>query len=147
MTDVLQLLTDKATLMGYHPIVADANSIQYELSNASLEDGRTFIYFTLPTFTRGLSMQTYNGDLTYSIKIMVGRKMEAETISSISETAAQKYDNRLFELSSILNAFLTSFFCSNEIEEISSSIVMDTNIFSTNCDGVFSNTVMRLWNQ
>jgi hypothetical protein len=147
MTDVLQLLTEKSTLMGYHPIVADANSIQYELSNASLEDGRIFIYFTLPTFTRGLSMQTYNGDLTYSIEIMMGRKTEAETISSISETAWQKYDNRLSELSIALNAFLSSFFCSNELEELSTSVQMVKNVFSINVDAVLATVNFRAWNQ
>jgi hypothetical protein len=117
------------------------------LRNAHLEDGATFIYFTLPTYTRGISSQTYNGDLTYKILITVGRKTEADTFSSIAETAAQKYDNRLFELQGTMQTFLNSFFCSNDLEELSTSVQLVKNDLSLNVDAVLADVTFRAWNQ
>ena len=94
-------------------------------------------------------MQVYNGELTFRLELMLGRKFEAETFSSIAETAKQKYENRLFELSSQLNEFLNTIFnCSNEIEEMGNTeITMAKNIFSASIDAALTTVTIKAWNQ
>ncbi len=149
MIDIVDHITQKAILNDWIPIVADANSVNYELNNVDLASGQNFLYITLPTITRGKETQVYNGELTFRLELMLGRKFEAETFSSIAETAKQKYESRLFELSNQLNDFLNTIFnCSNEIEEMGNTeITMAKNIFSASIDAALTTVTIKAWNQ
>jgi hypothetical protein len=149
MIDIVDFIEQKAIAKGWQTVVADASSVNYELQNLTLTSGEHFLYITLPTIQRGKTNQLYNGDLTFRFELMLGRKCETETISSVAETAKQKYNNRLFELAGMLNDFISEVFdCSQEVEEMGTTeITMAKNIFAVSVDAVLTTITARAWNQ
>ena len=90
----------------------------------------------LPTSSAIISNGTWS-EHTYSIELMLVRKFEEFTKSSVSETTEQKYNNRLFELQEDFDTFLYEVFQCARVSKVTSinySYVM--NILSKSVDGV-----------
>lgn len=148
ITDVIELIKTKAIEMGWQPILADASSIQYEIGNLDITDGSNVLYIRDDGFQLGKDGQYYNGDIIYSLSLLLCRKFESETMSSISETYQQKYDLRIKELKEGMITFLgTKLYCSNDIEIMSNNLTPIKNFLSLNVDGVNSDLTIRTWNQ
>lgn len=151
MIDIVDYIKTKAEAHNWIPIVANASSVQYELSRTDLTTAQNFLYITLPEIRRGKTGQYYDGDLFFSFEIMLGRKFDPNqpTFSSVAETAGQKYTNRLFELERELNDFITEVLnCARDLEESTAATLRPVmNIFSQNIDAVTANMNIRAWNQ
>lgn len=72
----------------------------------------------------------------YQGVIMLGRKNEAQTKSTLDETPIQKYDRRLKDLTLLLANACGDIACSNELEITSANFKMDMNKFDLNADFV-----------
>jgi hypothetical protein len=146
--DVIQFIIDSAEAQGWKPILADSNSINYELTQQDVTDSVKFLFIRDDSFTMEKTGQFYNGDITYSVGLMLCRKWEEETVSSIEETYAQKYDNRIKELKEDMIKFLGDYlYCSNDVELMTNKITPIKNVFSLSADGVNCDLTFRTWNQ
>jgi hypothetical protein len=78
-------------------------------------------------------------EITYTCLIMLGRKFDLTGLmSSLDESAKQKYDRRLKELAQYLAVMIGSFACTNELTIQSAPIKVDINLFDTNIDFAIS---------
>lgn len=91
-----------------------------------------------PTWS-GLS----TGDITYSNRVMIGRKFDPDGLSaSLDETYQQKYDRRLKDLETELDTFLKTFKCDNELDlGTHSGYQHGINLFDQNIDFVIINNI------
>ena len=151
MIDIVDYIKTKAEAHNWIPIVANASSVQYELNKSDLTTAQNFLYITLPKIRRGKTGQYYDGDLFFSLEIMLGRKFDPNksTVSSVAETTEQKYNNRLFELENELNDFISEILqCARDLEEFQAAELTPVmNMFSANVDAVTANIDVRAWNQ
>jgi hypothetical protein len=148
ITDVIDLIKTAAIAMDFRPVLADPNSIQYEIQQLCLVDSENVLYIRDDGFQLQKTDQMYNGDINYSLSLLLCRKSEAETVSSVSETFQQKYDNRLKDLKELMITFLgTKLLCSNDIEVMTNNCKFIKNIFSVNVDGVNCDLTIQLINQ
>lgn len=149
MIDIIGKIKQLAEQKGYLPVVASPRSVNYELGLLDLSGGAQFMYITLPTITRGKEGQFYNNELTFRLELMLGRKAEPDTQSSIQEREGEKYDNRLYEMARLMNEFISDLLdCSNEMEEMAQTqLVMYKNVFSISVDAVMTTLTIRAWNQ
>ena len=136
MIDIVNTLKDKAELKGWVPVIGAKNIQSYSLSQKDLTTGKSALMIDLPTSSAILS----NGNWTehsYSIELLLVRKFEEFTTSSVKETTEQKYNNRLFDLQEDFDTFLYEVFqCAGltRITAINYSYVM--NVLSKSVDGV-----------
>ena len=79
-------------------------------------------------------------------KVFLGRKTEEDTVSSISETEMQKYENRLRELTSDMDDFLYSLFnCQAGIQVSSIRYFHELNQLSLSIDGCGADVTFEIW--
>ena len=136
MIDIVNTLKEKAELKGWIPVVGAKNIQSYTLSQKDLTTGKSALMIDLPTSSAIISNGTWS-EHTYSIELLLVRKFEEFTKSSVSETTEQKYNNRLFELQEDFDTFLYEVFQCARVSKVTSinySYVM--NILSKSVDGV-----------
>ena len=136
MIDIVNTLKERAELTGWIPVIGAKNIQSYTLSQKDLTTGKSALMIDLPTASAIVSNGTWS-EHSYSIELLLVRKFEEFTRSSISETTEQKYNNRLFELQEDFDTFLYQVFqCAgvSKITAINYSYVM--NILSKSVDGV-----------
>ena len=136
MIDIVNTLKEKAELKEWIPVIGAKNIQSYSLSQKDLTTGKSALLIDLPTATAILSNGNWS-EHAYSIELLLVRKFEEFTTSSVKETTEQKYNNRLFELQEDFDTFLYEVFhCVGltKITAISYSYVM--NVFSKSVDGV-----------
>ena len=136
MIDIVNTLKDKAELKGWIPVIGAKNIQSYTLSQKDLTTGKSALMIDLPTSSAIISNGTWS-EHTYNIELLLVRKFEEFTKSSVSETTEQKYNNRLFELQEDFDTFLYEVFqCAgvSKVTSINYSYVM--NILSKSVDGV-----------
>jgi hypothetical protein len=82
-------------------------------------------------------------EIKYTCLLMLGRKSDlAGTQSNLDETAQQKYDRRLKELSQGLALAIKGIACNNGLLVESSPIAVDINVFDSNIDfAITQNTI------
>ena len=87
----------------------------------------------LPTFGRNnASVQS----VTYTGRILLGRKSELTTMATLDENMLQKYYNRLKELWELLELHLTTFACANKLNVVVTQSYQLTNFLAENVDFV-----------
>jgi hypothetical protein len=147
MIDIISYIIAKAEVKDWSIIVSNSESVNIELSQLDLTDRNEFLYITLPTISRGKTGQLYNGELTYRLEMMLGRKYENETYSSNSETILEKYNNRIHSLSIQLNEFISELFdCANNMEELGNTeLTTATNVFAASVDVVNAKLTIKTW--
>ena len=136
MIDIVNTLKDKAELKEWIPVIGAKNIQSYSLSQKDLTTGKSALMIDLPTASAIISGNTWS-EHTYTMDLMLVRKFEEFTTSSVKETTEQKYNNRLFELQEDFDTFLYEVFqCAGltKITAINYSYVM--NVFSKSVDGV-----------
>ena len=136
MIDIITILKEKAEIKGWIPVVGAKNIQSYSLHQKDLTTGKSALLIDLPTSSAIISNWTWS-EHTYSIELLLVRKFEEFTKSSVSETTEQKYNNRLFELQEDFDTFLYEVFqCAgvSKVTSINYSYVM--NILSKSVDGV-----------
>ena len=139
MIDIVNTLKDKAELKGWIPVIGAKNIQSYTLSQKDLTTGKSALMIDLPTSSAIISNGTWS-EHTYNIELLLVRKFEEFTKSSVSETTEQKYNNRLFELQEDFDTFLYEVFQCARVSKVTSinySYVM--NILSKSVDGVLCN--------
>ena len=136
MIDIVNTLKEKAELKEWIPVIGAKNIQSYSLSQKDLTTGKSALMIDLPTASAILTNGNWS-EHTYSIELLLVRKFEEFTTSSVKETTEQKYNNRLFELQEDFDTFLYEVFqCAGltKITAINYSYVM--NVFSKSVDGV-----------
>ena len=136
MIDIVNTLKEKAELKEWIPVIGAKNIQSYSLSQKDLTTGKSALMIDLPTASAILTNGTWS-EHTYSIELLLVRKFEEFTASSVKETTEQKYNNRLFELQEDFDTFLYEVFqCAGltKITAINYSYVI--NVFSKSVDGV-----------
>ena len=139
MIDIVNTLKGRAELVGWVPVIGAKNIQSYTLSQKDLTTGKSALMIDLPTASAIVSNGTWS-EHSYSIELLLVRKFEEFTKSSVSETTEQKYNNRLFELQEDFDTFLYQVFqCAgiSKITAINYSYVM--NVLSKSVDGVLCN--------
>ena len=139
MIDIVNTLKDKAELKGWIPVIGAKNIQSYTLSQKDLTTGKSALMIDLPTSSAIIMNGTWS-EHTYNIELLLVRKFEEFTKSSVSETTEQKYNNRLFELQEDFDTFLYEVFQCARVSKVTSinySYVM--NILSKSVDGVLCN--------
>ena len=139
MIDIVNTLKEKAELKGWIPVIGAKNIQSYTLSQKDLTTGKSALMIDLPTSSAIISNGTWS-EHTYNIELLLVRKFEEFTKSSVSETTEQKYNNRLFELQEDFDTFLYEVFQCARVSKVTSinySYVM--NILSKSVDGVLCN--------
>ena len=136
MIDIVNTLKEKAELIDWIPVVGAKNIQSYTLQQKDLTTGKSALMIDLPTSSAIITNGTWS-EHTYSIELLLVRKFEEFTKSSVSETTEQKYNNRLFELQEDFDTFLYEVFQCARVSKVTSinySYVM--NILSKSVDGV-----------
>ena len=136
MIDIVNTLKERAEIVGWIPVIGAKNIQSYTLSQKDLTTGKSALMIDLPTASAIVSNGTWS-EHAYSIELLLVRKFEEFTKSSVSETTEQKYNNRLFELQEDFDTFLYQVFqCAGvtKITAINYSYVM--NVLSKSVDGV-----------
>ena len=139
MIYIVNTLKERAEIVGWIPVIGAKNIQSYTLSQKDLTTGKSALMIDLPTASAIVSNGTWS-EHSYSIELLLVRKFEEFTRSSISETTEQKYNNRLFELQEDFDTFLYQVFqCAgvSKITAINYSYVM--NVLSKSVDGVLCN--------
>ena len=139
MIDIVNTLKERAEIVGWIPVIGAKNIQSYTLSQKDLTTGKSALMIDLPTASAIVSNGTWS-EHSYSIELLLVRKFEEFTRSSVSETTEQKYNNRLFELQEDFDTFLYQVFqCAgvSKITTINYSYVM--NVLSKSVDGVLCN--------
>ena len=127
MIDIVNTLKERAEIVGWIPVIGAKNIQSYTLSQKDLTTGKSALMIDLPTASAIVSKGTWS-EHSYSIELLLVRKFEEFTRSSISETTEQKYNNRLFELQEDFDTFLYQVFqCAgvSKITTINYSYVMN----------------------
>ena len=139
MIDIITTLKEKADIKGWIPVVGSKDIQSYSLHQKDLTTGKSALLIDLPTTTALISGKTWS-EHTYSVELMLVRKFEEFTTSSVKETTEQKYNNRLFELQEDLDEFLFEVIqCSGVGVVTSISYAYVVNVFSKSVDGVLCN--------
>ena len=139
MIDIVNTLKERAEIVGWIPVIGAKNIQSYTISQKDLTTGKSALMIDLPTASAIVSNGTWS-EHAYSIELLLVRKFEEFTKSSVSETTEQKYNNRLFELQEDFDTFLYQVFqCAgvSKITAINYSYVM--NVLSKSVDGVLCN--------
>ena len=139
MIDIVNTLKERAEIVGWIPVIGAKNIQSYTLSQKDLTTGKSALMIDLPTASAIVSNGTWS-EHSYSIELLLVRKFEEFTRSSVSETTEQKYNNRLFELQEDFDTFIYQVFqCAgvSKITTINYSYVM--NVLSKSVDGVLCN--------
>jgi hypothetical protein len=144
----LQYLKDKAEAFGMYAVIADVRSTTYELQQLDITDGK---FVAILTRNGSIQLpkegQSFNGDATHAVEMVIYRKFENDTMSSIAETYGQKYANRLQDSVEQALQFLLSLNCSNEFDVTVNSIDEVINQTTASMDGVKISLSLRAWNQ
>jgi hypothetical protein len=144
----LTYLKDAAETFGMHAVIADARSTLYELQQLDITDGK-FVAIIARNGSVRLPKdgQSFNGDAVHSVELIVYRKFENDTLSTIAETYNQKFENRLHDTMEATLQFLLSLNCSNEFDIEVNSIDEVINQTAVSMDGWKVSLNMRAWAQ
>jgi hypothetical protein len=149
MIDIVQHIIDKAELLGWQSFVSKDNMVDREISDIDYRDGKDVLYMTLPTIKRLKDGEFYTNDIEFVFDLMLCRKFEQETYSNVGESPAEKYNNRLYELSNLLDAFLVSLSisCTDHVNLDNTPFALLTNKFSVSLDAVATTITLTAWAQ
>lgn len=140
--DIIGALRTYAESQGWAFLFGSEWMQNYEASRNEYEDGQLVLgvdFDAVPTRSAGvISEISYNGTM------ILGRKFDDDnTPANLDETYIQKYDRRLYELSTLMSDFIKAFSCLHELDVTAESMRMDLNKFDTNIDFV-ANTITFL---
>ena len=136
MIDIVTTLQAKATIKEWIPIVGSKDIQNFTLSLKDLTTGSSVLLIDLPEY-RPLITDGFWSEHDTTIDLMLVRKFEDNTRSSIKETTEEKYNNRLYELINNLDAFLIEVLaCSANMKVISVNYNFMQNVFAKSVDGV-----------
>lgn len=136
--DIIGQLYRKAKSNGWAFCAGDEFYQNIAATQENMTDGQLVLtaqFNCTPTFLNSRVTR-----VVYSGSIMLGRKFDDDgTASSLDEDYMDKYNNRLFELMSLLANFIGTFECENGLTVDSAEFVNAINKFDTNIDFVGGN--------
>jgi hypothetical protein len=133
--DIIGELRSFAQAKGWHFVYGNDQYANYEAGRFKYEPGDLILIADLnlsPTYGSGGGID----GLTFTGGIMLGQKREDTTVSTLDETAEQKYDARLKTLLETLTAALGEFACQHQYDITQSNFRVDINRFDINIDVV-----------
>lgn len=136
MIDIVNILETKCELKGWIPVVGAKDIQNYSLSQKDLTTGKSALLIDLPKASAIIGTGGWSQH-SYTLEMILVRKFEENTKSSVSETTEQKYKNRLYELQQALDDFLyEAFQCADTaiVKSIDYNYVV--NVLSKSVDGV-----------
>ena len=136
MIDIVNILKTKCELKGWIPVVGAKDIQSYSISQKDLTTGKSALMIDLPKSTAIITEGGWSQH-SYTLEMILVRKFEETTKSSVSETTEQKYNNRLFELQQSFDQFLfEAFQCADTaiVKSIDYNYVV--NVMSKSVDGV-----------
>ena len=136
MIDIISTLKTKCDIQGWFPVVGAKDIQSFTLSRKDLTTGKSALMIDLPRTSANLQNGVWS-EHSYTMELILVRKFEHLTKSSVSETTEQKYNNRLFELQEDFDTFLQDvFLCSADLKVQSINYNYVLNILSDSVDGV-----------
>lgn len=148
MIDVVQLFKDKATLKEWLPLYGAKEFQSFEQSQYDLAPDQEILFIFPFRDSAVIDNGVMNGRRRFDGKLMLCRKSEADTVSSVAETNEQKYENRIKDLTYNFWIFISEVMnCtqSPNIEPISVSGFQELNYLSANVDGVSYDISFYAW--
>ena len=136
MINIVETLKTKAELKEWIPVVGAKNIQSYSLQQKDLTTGKSALMIDLPTASAIINGNSWS-EHTYTMDLMLVRKYEEFTTSSVKETTEQKYNNRLVELQEDLDTFLfEALQCAGVAKATSINYSYVINVLSKSVDGV-----------
>jgi hypothetical protein len=151
MKNVVSDIKTLAEAEGYVWIHGPRDYANYELTTKDIT-GTEFIFVLLPVITSANSITDFKlvEEWSLDIQIMFGQKFdvaaetaEADEYSSIDETYNQKYDRRIYDLTTTLHAFIEQWLCGSVYRLQSLRIDEEVNQFDENADFVIGRLTIR----
>ena len=140
--DIIGELRTYADNLGWHFLYGDSFMRNYEITKKDIIVNDLILgtdpFIATPTFTNAGKVLT----ISYTGLIMLGRKFELNTTSSLDETTIQKYDRRLFELTNLLSTNLISFACANDLTINNVQFELGLNQLDENLDFVIGSVTL-----
>lgn len=133
MFNIIGQLREFAAAKGWHFIYGNDQYANFEADQNVYEAGDLVLIADLnaaPSYGTGGGL---NGAI-FAGAVMLGRKREDETYSSLDETAIQKYDSRLKDLIQLLATSLGEFSCTYRYDITQANFRVDINRFDANID-------------
>jgi hypothetical protein len=141
--DLIGQLKSYADTQGWCFLYGDNFHQNYEATRQDIRKGDLILgadpFLATPSITQSGKVES----IIYTGLIMLGRKYEDTSISSLDETYYQKYVNRLKELMQLLSTHLISFSCDNELTIESSQFELSINRLDENVDFVICSITLR----
>jgi len=135
MIDIIDILKTKAELINWIPVIGAKDIQSYSLSQKDLTTGKSALLIDLPTITPAIEAGKWS-EHRYDMELMLVRKFEEHTTSSVKETTEQKYNARLYELLEDLDNFLYSVLCGGSISVNTITYNFVMNVLSKSVDGI-----------
>lgn len=138
MKNIVEIIQAKAIEKGWKFVLFNPVSYNYEIQQLNLTDGSIVLSMTVkPPKPIIEANGYYQNEATFSIQLNVERKFEMTTLSSSSETFAQKYTNRLRQMEVDLYMLIVSLNCLDDLKTITVSQPEYTiNNGSASMDGI-----------
>lgn len=138
MKNIVEIIQEKAIAKGWHFVLFNPSSYNYEIQKLDLTDGSIVLSMTVkPPKPIIEANGYYQNEATFSIQLNVERKFEMTTFSNNSETFAQKYTNRLRQMEVDLYMLIVSLNCLEDLKTVSVSQPEYTiNNGSSSMDGI-----------
>ena len=135
MIDVVGIIEATAEAADYHFVYGGNENFNSEIKRIGSLKDQTPVVALSPVAETGVvesgTVDRYRAEFI----VILARKYEEETVSSVAETYKQKYDRRLKDLKSLLELFVSSFSCGGYMELESVYYDNVINRFSTSMDG------------
>lgn len=148
MTNLITTIQAAAETKGYQFMYGDGWYFEQNIQQAKLNDGQCGLMINIVSFAPIIEDRQYNGELEYEVQMFLFRKFEAQKLSSVKETIAQKQINRLDDLQNKLLYFVTELTqCSDDIDLLNPIYKVGQNVTAANVDGWFIDCKLKLFNQ
>lgn len=147
MIDIVSTFQSAALIKEWVPVVGRQQILNFNLQNTNLADGQIVLMIDLPTCNPIIESGNWSR-YNESIEVMILRKNEFDTVSSIAETDEQKYTRRLFAIRTLIDEFLQEvLICAASISASSIRYEFMLNISSASVDGVLASLTYEQWGQ
>lgn len=148
MKNIVEIIQEKAIAKGWKFVLFNPTSYNYEIQQLDLTDGSIVLSMTVKPPKPNIEANGfYQNEASFQIQLNVERKFELTTHSSVSETFAQKYTNRLRQMEIDLYMLIVSLNCLEDLKTVSVSQPEYTiNNGSASMDGIQYNLEMTFDN-
>lgn len=147
MTNIVEIFKNKIEAAGHCFFFGGRASLEYELQQMSLTQGQIGVMINITDYSDNTQTNTYNGEVVYSLQMLMFRKFEVNSMANADELMKQKWDNRLFEIMNESYRLRAELFNCGDMDILSSNNQLLKNTTSQVVDGVLTTLRIKLTNQ